>query len=136
MVNISYHVALKMIKFLITLFLKLNIYHMTNAQYPQPFNCQKDNYSFNPQLFLYIFRNLIILFYINLITSFSYNPTQTHGLIRLAIFYLSLCKVFMISFIPSCCLPQSNHIFLCQLLEQSIKYSSCSPRLCHNTMRS
>ena len=34
--------------------------------------------------------------------------------------YLSspnICKIFMISFIPSYCLPQSNHICLCQLLK-------------------
>ena len=49
--------------------------------------------------------------------------------------YLSLCKIFMISFIPSCRLPQSDYICLYQLLEQSINYSSCWPRLCHNSVR-
>ena len=29
-------------------------------------------------------------------------------------------------------MPQSDHIFLCQLLKQSIKYSSYSLRLCKN----
>ena len=47
----------------------------------------------------------------------------------------TIYKIFMICFIPSCCLPQLNHICLCQLLEQSINYSSCSPRLCHNSVR-
>ena len=71
-------------------FLKLNIHHVTNTQYLQLSNCWENNCLFNPQLLLYIFRNFIILFYINLITSFSYNPTQTHGLFWLAIFYLQL----------------------------------------------
>ena len=137
MVSISYHVVLKMIKFPITLFLKLNIHHVTNTQYLQPSNCWEDNCSFNPQLLLYKFRNFIILFYINLITTFNQNPTQTHCLIWLAIFYLQLyTKYSWYLLISSCCLPQSDHIFLCQLPEQSIKYSSYSPRLCHNTMRS
>ena len=79
-----------MIKFPITLFLKLDIHHVTNTQYLQPSNCWEDNCSFNPQLLLYKFRNFIILFYINLITTFNQNPTQTHCLIWLAIFYLQL----------------------------------------------
>ena len=128
MVSISYYVVLKMIKFFIALFIKLNIYHMTNVQYPQPSNYWEDNSSFNPQLLLYKFRNFIILFYINLIT-ISW-PNLIGYLLS-----LSLYKIFMMSFIPSCCLPQLDHICLCQLLEQSINYSSYSPRLCHNPMR-
>ena len=90
MVSISYHIALKMIKFSIALFLKLDIHHVTNTQYLQPSTYWENNCSFNPQLLLYKFRNFIILFYINLITTFSQNPTQTHCLIWLAIFYLQL----------------------------------------------
>ena len=58
-----------MIKFPITLFLKLDIHHVTNTKYLQPSTCWENNCSFNPQLLLYIFRNFIILFYINLITT-------------------------------------------------------------------
>ena len=128
MVSIFYHVALKMIEFPIALFLKLNIHYMINTQYLLPSNCWENNCSFNPQLLLYKFRNFIILFYINLIT-ISW-PNLIGYLLS-----LSLYKIFMMSFIPSCCLPQLDHICLCQLLEQSINYSSYSPRLCHNPMR-
>ena len=57
------------------------------------------------------------------------------ALIWLAILNLQIYKIFMISLIPSCHLPQSGQIFLCQLLEQSIKCYSCSARLSHNKMR-
>ena len=135
MVSISYHVVLKMIKFPIALFLKLNIHHVTNTQYLQPSNCWEDNCSFNPQLLLYKFRNFIIFilhrshYYFQLKSNSNSWPNLIGYLLS-----LSMQNIHDI-FILSCCLPQSDHICLCQLLEQSINYSSCSPRLCHNSMR-
>ena len=44
---------------------------MTNTQKLQPSKYLQNNYLFNLQLFLHEFRNLIILFYINYITTFN-----------------------------------------------------------------